>query len=61
MNSFHKRKINQNLPRNDRKCKYCCEVEDLFHFLDECKLYGNLRRKTFLLVEIAEKRHRVNV
>ena len=40
-----------NIPRNERKCKFCRSViEDEYHFLMSCQLYQDLR-KTFLLTE----------
>ena len=39
----------ENIPRDDRKCKYCNlnVVESEYHFLLVCPLYGDLRRKYF--------------
>ena len=33
------------LPINERKCNFCLELEDDFHFLLECKLYITLRKR----------------
>ena len=33
------------LPINERKCNFCLELEDEFHFLLECKLYITLRKR----------------
>ena len=32
-------------PINERKCNFCLELEDEFHFLLECKLYITLRKR----------------
>ena len=33
------------IPRNERKCQFCNSLEDEFHFLLECSLYTNLRKR----------------
>ena len=33
------------IPLNDRKCKNCNILEDEFHFILECPLYQQLRKK----------------
>jgi hypothetical protein len=33
------------VPINERKCLYCQKLEDEFHFLFECNLYNNIRKK----------------
>ena len=39
---WHKPQI---IPRNERKCQICNMLEDEFHFLLECSLYMDLRKK----------------
>ena len=36
----------QNLSRDERKCLYCNEIEDEYHFLDKCLLFTKLRNDT---------------
>ena len=45
----------QNIPKDDRKCKYCNKVEDELHLLDDCKLYNELRKSIFSQTKVAEK------
>ena len=33
------------IPFNERKCTLCLKLEDEFHFLLECPLYKDLRKK----------------
>jgi len=33
------------IPFNERKCTLCLKLEDEFHFLLECPLYIDLRKK----------------
>ena len=33
------------IPRNERKCFICDDIEDEYHFVLECPLYNDLRKK----------------
>ena len=42
--NYHKLAIETGRWNNERKCNFCLELEDEFHFLLECKLYITLRK-----------------
>ena len=43
----------KNIPKQDRKCKYCDVIEDEIHFLDNCKIFNNIRTELISKIQIS--------